>query len=199
MINVMEVFKPLIVWKKGVKYDCSGVYEVSNYGTIKSLAKTDKSGNRRKEKTMSPYINHNGRMLIQLTCGDYRGAFSVHRIVWESFNGPIPEGMQINHIDENPLNNHLENLNLMSPEENMNWGTRGKRAGEKISKSRTGKRYPNGGKPVLQYDLNDVFIKRYECATYAEDDLHVPNCQANISACCRGKLKTAYGYKWKFA
>lgn len=195
----MEIFRPLIVWKNGVKYDCTGRYKVSNYGVIKSLARTDKSGNKRKEKKMSPYTNHNGYQMLQITCGDYRGAFSIHRIVWESFNGKIPEGMQVNHINEDKTDNRLENLNLMNPRDNINWGTRNRRAGKKISNSRRGKRYPKGGKPVLQYTLDNVFIKRYECADYAEDDLHKANCQANISACCRGKLKTAYGYKWKYA
>lgn len=194
----MERFKPLIVWKDGIMYDCTGVYEISNYGTIKSLGRADKRGNMRKEKIMSPYTNHSGYNVIQLTCGDYRGAFSVHRIVWESFNGRIPDGMQINHIDECKTRNNLDNLELVTAKENMNWGTRNERSRKKISEARTGKRYPKAGKPVLQYDLNGVFLKRYDCASYAEDDLHIPNCQGNISACCRGKLKTAYGYKWKF-
>lgn len=34
----------------------------------------------------------------------------VHRIVWEMFNGEIPENMTIDHIDRNPLNNKINNL-----------------------------------------------------------------------------------------
>lgn len=44
--------------------------------------------------------------------------FSVHKIVWESFNGPIPEGYEIDHIDGNPHNNALENLALVTHKEN---------------------------------------------------------------------------------
>lgn len=44
--------------------------------------------------------------------------YYVHRIVWEMHNGPIPEGMQIDHIDRNRLNNHLWNLRLVTPEGN---------------------------------------------------------------------------------
>ena len=43
---------------------------------------------------------------------DYR--ISEQRLVWESFNGPIPEGMVVHHKDENKLNNSIENLELMS-------------------------------------------------------------------------------------
>ena len=45
---------------------------------------------------------------------DYR----VHRLVWEVFNGPIPDGLHINHINENVQDNRLSNLNLMTPKEN---------------------------------------------------------------------------------
>lgn len=44
--------------------------------------------------------------------------FSVHRIIWESFNGPVPEGYEINHIDGNPHNNALDNLELTTHKEN---------------------------------------------------------------------------------
>lgn len=194
-----ETFTPILVWKNGVKHDFTGFYEVSDYGTIKSVAKTDNLGHRRKEKVMRPFKTRVGYNLIQLSKDGNREHFSVSRIVWESFNGPVPEGMQVNHINEDKSDNRLENLNLMTPKENNNWGTRKTRAGEKISKARAGKRYPKGGRPVIQYSLDGAFIKRWECAEYAEDDLHKKNCQANISACCRGKLKTAYGYKWKYA
>lgn len=41
------------------------------------------------------------------------GHHLVHRIVWEMFNGPIPEGMLIDHIDGNGLNNSISNLRLV--------------------------------------------------------------------------------------
>ena len=44
--------------------------------------------------------------------------FQVHRMVWESFNGEIPEGMEINHINHDPHDNRLENLELTSHKEN---------------------------------------------------------------------------------
>lgn len=55
----------------------------------------------------------------------------IHRLVWQYFNGPIPKGLQINHIDGNKLNNKLSNLELISQEQNLhhamdmglhNWG-----------------------------------------------------------------------------
>lgn len=45
--------------------------------------------------------------------------FLVHRVVWEAFNGPIPEGLDIDHIDGNPKNNALENLQAISHRKNI--------------------------------------------------------------------------------
>lgn len=48
----------------------------------------------------------------------------VHRAVWELANGPIPDGLQIDHIDRNKQNNLIENLRTVtSAENNQNKGT----------------------------------------------------------------------------
>ena len=41
-----------------------------------------------------------------------------HRLLWEAFRGPIPAGMQINHIDFNRKNNLLSNLEVVTQEQN---------------------------------------------------------------------------------
>lgn len=38
----------------------------------------------------------------------------IHRAVWEYYNGPIPDGYAIHHIDEDKSNNSIENLQLIS-------------------------------------------------------------------------------------
>jgi hypothetical protein len=53
--------------------------------------------------------------------------FLVHRLVWEVFNGPIPDGMTINHKSEIKKDNRLENLELMTLKDNCNYGTRNQR------------------------------------------------------------------------
>lgn len=45
-------------------------------------------------------------------------SFLVHRVIWTMVNGPIPQGMVIDHIDHNPSNNRIENLRLVSSEIN---------------------------------------------------------------------------------
>lgn len=42
----------------------------------------------------------------------------VHRIIYEMHNGPIPKGLQIDHVDGNPSNNRIENLRLATNAQN---------------------------------------------------------------------------------
>lgn len=55
--------------------------------------------------------------------------FMLHRIIYEMHNGTIPAGLQIDHIDGNPLNNRIENLRLCNQIEN--------RQNSKLSKNNT--------------------------------------------------------------
>lgn len=51
--------------------------------------------------------------------GQHRRIYKrVHRLVWETFNGPIPNDLTIDHIDSNKQNNCLSNLRLLTREEN---------------------------------------------------------------------------------
>lgn len=45
--------------------------------------------------------------------------FLVHRAVWEAFNGTIPKNFDIDHIDGNPANNNLNNLQAISHKDNI--------------------------------------------------------------------------------
>jgi hypothetical protein len=51
-------------------------------------------------------------------CGRYRSFFLkgkryyTHRVIWEMINGSIPEGLCIDHIDGNGLNNRIQNLRI---------------------------------------------------------------------------------------
>ncbi len=51
-------------------------------------------------------------------------------------------------------------------------------------------------KAVLQYALNGEFIREYHSVYCAAKS--VKGCQSNISSCCAGRQKRAYGYQWRF-
>lgn len=51
-------------------------------------------------------------------------------------------------------------------------------------------------KPILQYDLNDNFIKEWKSATDVKKELKIDD--GAIAACCKGKRKSAGKYHWKY-
>ena len=108
-------------------------YQVSNLGEVKSLEKLDSRGRHLKEKLLKPQKNSKGYLFVYLCKNGVGKPFLIHRLVYSAFVGEIPEGLQVNHLDENKENNNLDNLNLMTSKENNNWGTRNRRAGVKIA------------------------------------------------------------------
>ena len=173
----MENFKNEI-WKDIKGFE--GVYQASNLGRIKSLERINVLGRRVKEKILKPLITRKGYYLIGLYKNSIQKFYYVHRLVWIAFNGQIPEGYEINHLNEVKSNNRLENLNLVTHKENINFGTRT----EKCSKS------------VLQFTLEDILIKEYPSINQVARETGFN--QGNICGCCNGKRKTAHGFKWKY-
>ena len=173
-------------WKDIPNYEG---YQASNMGRIKSLEKIDARGNRRKEKILSPQINNSGYYRVTFCKQSIVKRYYVHRLVYETFNGQIPEGLQVNHINEIKTDNRLSNLNLMTLKENLNYGTRNERAGKVLKNGKC-------SKTVLQYDLQDNLIKEYPSIHQAYRETGFD--YRHIIKCCKGKYKTAYGYKWRY-
>ncbi len=70
--------------------------------------------NRRLSGEKAGYVGLDGYLLVGMQGKKYR----AHRLLWILRNGSIPDGMQIDHVDRNRLNNCPENLRLATPAEN---------------------------------------------------------------------------------
>jgi len=44
--------------------------------------------------------------------------FKINRLVYMAFNGEIPEGYEVDHIDGDRFNNSIDNLQILTPAEN---------------------------------------------------------------------------------
>ena len=108
------------IWKDITGYE--GIYQVSNFGRIKSLGRFLKRGESKifvDEFIMSGGSTPIGYKTVNLTKNKVRKAFSVHRLVAEAFI-PNPEGKpEVNHIDGDKLNNNYANLEWCTRRENL--------------------------------------------------------------------------------
>ena len=153
-----------------------GLYEVSDLGNVKGL----KSGKIRK-----PSTNHDGYLQVVLCKNGKEKNYRINRLVYSAFKGTIPDGLHVNHINENKEDNRLCNLNLMTPKENVNWGTALQRMAEK------------NYKPVIAYKKTGEFFKEFKSITEAANYFGKKS-SIHISECARGKRRSAYGYVWKY-
>lgn len=100
------------IWKDIVGYE--GFYQVSNLGNVRSLDRISPNsyGMPRKIKghPMKLHLNTYGYYDIGLSKGVKHGIYKVHRLVAQAFI-PNPNNLpQVNHKDENKMNNTVENL-----------------------------------------------------------------------------------------
>lgn len=173
--------------RKGIEYDFTGYYQVSNLGKIKSLD----FNHTGKEGILKNHIAGNYEQAL-LVKNNEKVYVSVNRLVAFAFPeicGEWFKGAVCNHKDENKLNNCASNLEWCSVSYNNTYGTRIERMVNSSRKSAL-------TIPVIQFDKNYNYIKEWISASEIERELGFA--QANVSACCRGKYKQAYGYIWKY-
>lgn len=171
------------IWKDIKGYE--GKYQVSNLGNVKSL-----NYNRTKKEHLLGLYSCRGYLQVVLSKNCICKKFLVHRLVAEAFIENPDNLPQVNHIDENKLNNRVDNLEWCGAKYNTNFGTRLQR----IMFTRivnNGKKAP---KKIDQYSLDGKFIKTWNSgAELAKNGFN----RANIWKCCNGLLKTSKGYIWK--
>ena len=149
-------------------------YEVSTEGMVRRIGATC---------ARKPVRLKNGYMSIMFYRNKKYCLEYVHRLVAEAFL-PREEGKtQVNHKDLDRGNNKVENLEWCDYSYNANYGTRSKRAKEK----QFGDRFV-----VINIDTGEVYQtpKDESRATGIHND--------SISRVCKGKSKTAGGYRWRY-
>lgn len=177
--------KNMEVWKDIPGYE--GLYQASNLGNIKNIGRKflDSLGREYivKEVLCKPSIDTSGYNQIVLSKNKKRKSYKVHRLVAITFI-PNPNNLpQVNHKDENKLNNNIENLEWCTHKYNCQYGTRSYRC------------TLHSNHKVKQL-LKGKVIKEYNSLKEASLKTNIK--YQGISKCCRQQQRTAGGYEWKY-
>ena len=110
------------LWKSIKGYE--GLYEVSTLGRVRSIKRVVVNKRKRKmtikETILKPENVYNGYERVFL-CKNGKGVHKrVATLVYESFVGAIPEGLEIDHINGDNRDNRLANLRVCTHKENCN-------------------------------------------------------------------------------
>lgn len=165
------------IWKPFTDFE--GRYEVSNYGNGYSL---------KKQKTMSIHKGNDGYLRFCPYKDKKRYYIMVQRAVAMAFI-PIPkrlsdipvEELEVHHIDFNPLNNCVDNLEWLSKEEH--------------------RMKHNKHLPLEQLTLDGKLLNTWNSAREAEKELKKQGIKIHnehIIDCCKGRRNKAGGFKWRY-
>ena len=184
------------IWKQIKNYEN---YEISNFGNVRNTIFKNNKIQKKQIHLLKINISKKNRCTIRLYKNGIKKAFSIHRLVMETFNpnrnnfkyrefeNPIEiklDKLEINHKDGNPKNNHIDNLE---------WSTK---------KYNDYHAYINGLSPLKKYNeskykpiiRNDG--KKYKNSYDASKDLNVSVC--SIRDVLKGRIKTCKGYTFKY-
>lgn len=158
-------------------------------------------------KILTPGVDK-GYLKVNLLKEGKQKQYTVHRLVATAFLPNENNYPYINHKDENPSNNRVDNLEWCTPKYNANYGTLKERKREIMKGKYTGEKHPMYGKhhteeakkkmserknkPVMCITTGEIFKSVKEASEITGINL------SNISACCMNKRQTAGKREWKF-
>lgn len=171
-----------MIWKDVVGFE--GSYKVSDTGLVYSFfAKRLKATKK----------NNRGYVQISLHKEGKEHMWLLHRVVAMAFIPNPSNHPQINHIDEDKDNNHVNNLEWCTNKHNRHHGTGYARSVEGHDYKRMGF---NNGKPVTMFSLCGKEIASFPSVVAAQRETGIS--ESNIRQSCYGKRRTAGGYSWKY-
>lgn len=109
-------------WRAVVGYE--GVYEVSNIGRVRSVARLDSRGHQQEGHLLSLPRHPRGYVQVRLYSAGVGETAKVHRMVLEAFTGPCPDGMEACHANGVRDDNRIGNLR---------WGTVQDNAADRVA------------------------------------------------------------------
>lgn len=189
------------IWVDIPNYE--GCYQISNLGRVKSLERYIDKNHHIMEKILASTMKK-GYPSVNLSKSNETKTFYVHYLVAIMFLNKSDfkfekeekrelidfNTLEINHKNENKLDNKAENLEWCTHLYNMRYGTGIKRSALKQLNNE------KNSKPIGQFTKDGVLVKKYP--SIMEAYRQTKNIPTLISQCCKNKRRTTGGYKWKY-
>lgn len=154
--------------------------KIDGYESKEYLVTEDGKVFNKDGREMKPSETHDGYLRVRLQKDLPRKLYRVHRIVAETYLENPNNFEVVNHKDNNPKNNNVNNLEWCNVAYN--------------NKHKYQFGYGSKAKKVYQYDLNGNFIRSWGTPKEAEKALNI----FNVTAVARGVRKQAGGYYWSY-
>ena len=125
-------------------------------------------------------------------------SYLVHRLIAKTYVPNLNDYKIVNHINGIKIDNRIENLEWTTQKDNVQKAWKQKlceNVRESAYKTKR-KTIIKTSKPVAQMHINETIINAFPSIREAERFTGINN--GNIISCCKGKHKTAGGYKWKY-
>lgn len=167
---------------------CTEGYLAHPDGIIKSVDRWVMKNGKKiliKGKELKPYLDEDGYAHVALSIRGRAKRYAVHRLIAQTFI-PNPNNLpQVNHKDENPSNNNVDNLEWCTLQYNIRYGTRTVRMAETNSKPVVGVN-PKNGEVVVEFPSTQEAGRNGYTA-------------GHICVCCNGgKRKSHKGLLWYY-
>ena len=148
-------------WKSIKGYE--GYYEVSNFGRIKSLSRLVGLGTKSERVTNERILSEGlsrGYYTVSLFIGKKRRTFGVHQLVAIAFLNHTPCGnkLVVDHIDNKPYNNRVDNLQVITHRENIS-----KDRKNKTSKYTGVKKRKKGWIASIGFKGEQIYLGYFKC------------------------------------
>ena len=170
------------VWKEiSHKKFSTDKYLISSHGRVmtkrtKKIRTTNSLRGGYKSTTLKG-IDENGNK--------YQKALKIHQLVARAFiPNDDPKKIYVNHKDGNKLNNHVDNLEWITPSENVKHSIRTGLA--TVTKRK-----------VLQLKMDGKLVKEHDTIRGAGKATGIDS--GSIAKCCKGTRISCGGFKWKFS
>lgn len=189
----MEIWKSL----KGIVENGDN-YEISSHGNIRSIDRISggKKPRKIKGKTIKKQINTTGYYDVILWKDGKGKHQSIHRLVAKAFIENKQNKKEVNHKDGNKLNNHVSNLEWVTPSENIihAYKTNLIRYNEDAVKKRAKKCRKKV--KMFEYETNK-YICTFESITEASNTMKLD--KSNLVKVLKGKYKYIDKYYFEYA